>query len=140
MKVKMQAKRVTSEYSQILEVEVPSNYNDEAQFLVEAMSQQGMLNFTESESYEETDYSDNYEYELEDFSEDHPSKQVMVVAPVYVSDRMGSIAAMGRLWSISIDEWSTYTDEEIAAKYKRFLKSQSYLKNPDDKTVFVIVK
>lgn len=140
MKIKMQARRMTVEYSQIVEVEVTSNYNDEAQFVVEAMSQQGMLTFTEAETSEETDYSDNYEYELEDFAEDFPSKQLTGVVPIYVSDRVGSIAAMGRLWSISIDEWNTYTDEEIAAKYKRFHQSQAFLNNPDDKTVFVIVK
>lgn len=140
MKITMQAKRVTTEYSQILEVEVQSNDNEDAQFVVEAMSDQGMLTFTTKSVYEETDYSDNYDSELEDEDIDSPTRQVVPVVAIYLKDRAESIKAMGKLWSISIDEWDTFTDEEIASKYKRFLQSQSFLKNPDDKTVFVIVR
>ena len=140
MKIKMQVMRVTTEYSQILEIEVPSNDDYEAQFIVESMSRQDLLKFETVEYYEETDYSDNYLIDLEYKSSESLTMQITSVVPIHINQRKENISAMDESMSMSHEEWTNLSELEIANIYMNFRTSKAFINNPKDTTIFVVVE
>ena len=136
----MQVMKVTTEYSQILEIEVPSNDDYEAQSIVESMSRQDLLKFETVEYYEETDYSDNYLIDLEYKSSESLTMQITSVVPIHINQRKENISAMDESMSMSHEEWTNLSELEIANIYMNFRTSKAFINNPKDTTIFVVVE
>ena len=139
MKIKMQVQRITVEYSQVLEVDVPSNDDLEAQFVVEEMLNQGLVKFSTRELTQEVDHADYYLPDLEGSDDEHFSEVVQVIQ-LFKSKRVEYIKAMGTLWSMSIEDWKAQSDEEVCQLYIGFCRNQDLCSDgPRAKKQFMIV-